>query len=272
MELIKRFNDSLKINEIAYFNKRYDEAISKVPVNQIVKKKEIYRNQLALKSLNNKYPFVTELTKVLANVNDEALKRKIIVEELINFLSLIKQTNNYRIKDGNCLYELKGYIKVKEYLSDDLPQILTEITIFQLINSNTKEESIVMESDVNNSLSKLKDALSKSKLFDNHKKTFKLKEYEDITSLQSFQYLICFYILEFLGKGINEVNKTELYAYFNTSFKITRHNKPQLMTTKNWDNFKSDKLDSLPECQFYNDLCKDLKNITGLPTKPSMPS
>lgn len=271
MELKRKFKNSLKRNEIKYFNKIYDKVNTEVS-NIRNPKNEIPRNKRALKSLNRRYPFINELALDLRSVNDEDLRRKIIVDEIIRFLTLIYQTNKYTVKDGDQLIELKSYIDVKNNLSQDLPEILSELTIFNQLNSSKEDKVDKVETATDSSLLKLKDALSKCELFDNDKKIFNLKTYENVTSLQSFQYLMCFYILELLNKGVNEVNKTEIYTYFNKTFNITRRNKIQLMTTKNWDNFKTDRFDDIANSQFYIDLSKELKNLLGLPTKPSKPS
>lgn len=271
MELKKIFKNSLKRNEIKYFNKIYDKANSEI-LDVHKSKNEVLRNKRALKNLNIRYPFIYELAEVLCSVKDKDLRRKIIVDEIIEFLTLIYQTDKYTVKDGDLLLELKSYIEVKNNLSYDLPQILSEMATFKFLNSTKEQKFDEVETASNDSLSKLKDTLSKCELFDNHKNTFYLQNYENVTSLQSFQYLMCFYILEVLGKGINEVNKTELYTYFNKTFNITRRNKTQLMTTKNWDNFKTNRFYDIANSQFYIDISKELKNLLGLPTRPSRPS
>lgn len=271
MELKRKFKNSLKKNEIKYFNKIYDKSNSEISNIQDLKI-ETVRNKRALKKLEIRYPFINELTLDLCSVNDEDLRKKIIVDEIIGFLMLIYQTKKYTVKDGDKLIELKSYIDVKNNLSHDLPEVLSEMAIFKFLNSSKEQEVDKVETDYDSSFLKLKNALMKCELFDNDKNTFYLQNYENVTSLQSFQYLMTFYILEILNKGINEVNKTKIYTYFNNTFTITRRNKTQKMTTKNWNVFKSNRLFDIYNSQFYNDLSNELKNLLGLPIKPSRPS
>lgn len=128
------------------------------------------------------------------------------------------------------------------------------------------------KNDNNHAFDELVRALVEIQMYDSEQKCFYLGEYEDVTSLQSFQYLLTFFIWEVLGKGLKEVNRSELYSYFNATFAIVRNSKPQVMTTKNWDPFKKSRLNTLEESLFYNDLTKEFKKITWLPTKPSKPS
>ncbi|MGO3691075.1 MAG: hypothetical protein ACTJF0_11510 [Psychroflexus halocasei] len=291
-ELIKNAKLPRKEREIKFWSEKYNQALKSLGIIPIMGEEgKIQNNKIHIKRFNEKYPFYPTMLELIERESDEEILKSKVVQEIISYLEIAHKDGNILVQKGNLQsVSKKVYSKEKSKILKDLKMMIYEGVLNKNINNSSKPllniesvtptgyDNIISEKskqpakkkkrnsnkEIDDAFYKLKEALNQIEMYDSANKCFYLTEYEKITSLRSFQFLLTYFVLEILGKGINEVDKVEIYSKFNSSFSIKRNYKAQKMTTQNWNLFQKKWLQKLDESNFYSDLSKEMKNISLL--------
>lgn len=123
-------------------------------------------------------------------------------------------------------------------------------------------DNVISNSDMilNYEFEKLLNKLSELKIYDCKERRFRNKDFDRVTVIQSFQYLLLAFRKTLPLKLEADIDNTSIYEIFNKHFFFSEKSKK--MTTQNWNAFKKVRLDDVENNEFYNYLSKELKKAT----------
>lgn len=297
MEIISQ--ESLRKNEIKYFEELFDQYYSKLEFQPAeLNLKSVEDNSVQTNLLKKKYPFFIDIIAVLREEEKEHLLKTKISNLIVDYLKVIYIDGNIIVDNGNFKSVAKRkYSKEKENIVLDLKKIIIEamdyvkiekesINLLKISQSKDDQNEISTEDDeisksnktnklisvnfnVDTSFITFTETLKKCEIFDNNKMAFILVPFARITSLQSFQYLLTYFVLEFLQRSFSEVNIEYLYSRFNETFSIVRNGEKQFMTSQNWTGFNTAKVSERHQNEFYMVLFNQMQNNTAFQSKQS---
>lgn len=297
MEIISQ--ESLRRNEIKYFEKLFNQYHSKLEFHPIkFDSKSIEDNSVQINLFKKKYPFFIDLITVLREEKKQQPLKTIISNLIVDYLKVIYIDGTIIVNNGNFQSVAKRkYSKEKENIVLDLKEMITKAIVFIEIektrinllkfnqptnglneiltendkntNSHKTNKSLSTNFNIDTSFFTFTELLQKCEIYDNDKRAFILIPFTRITSLQSFQYLLTYFVLECLKKSFSEVNIVYLHTLFNETFSIVRNNEKQFMTSQNWTSFNSSKVAERHQNEFYIILYNQMQNNTALQSKQS---
>jgi len=165
---LKLLSEKHNYNHPNFYNRKFDEAHQKINITELDINENKIINQVHLQNLCNRYSFINNVLELRFETNDLNIYRNSTIEIIKSYLENLYIDN---VDYGDDIFKTKDYSRANNIISarrkeiiNDLDDILYYVEIHFKSISNSEEEIVTTDLNVNNSSKKLQDLTPRIKI------------------------------------------------------------------------------------------------------------